>query len=735
MTALVSDQTLVTFRNVAAYFLEVEWNILGEWQKELYKKVIKEIHGILMSRGYSIVNPDVIFKIKKEDGKYFAQDCELKGKENLNDPTKSLPIVTSVFSLSVKQEEDLPFVDHPESETSEQTHPSVTSSHNIKPDILIQFEQEGFGTEPPGSEERGNLTTRVTCEELHEEDNQGCPADPTVEILKMEEVPVIDQLEGEEEDADTKNGLPVVTSVFSLSIKQEEDLPIMDHPESRTSEETHPLTDDGIRNNTKRIRMCDGQQKEELKHKDPSKDSPDLSADCEGGISNTVQTKVKAGAQKSERSKRQERNCNYCSKFVEPGGLKDERHFKSADTWETFTTDSNFVEHHISRLGTEVHDHQGIHKTNPSEYSGAYEKQFKNFESDKCFSQKCGLHQHKINYLGDKVFKCSECDKRFRQKKNLQLHKMDHTGDLLFKCTKYDKCFSQKSNLQRHEVTHMGEKPFKCSECAKSFTRKSSLQWHKMIHTGQKPFQCCECGKCFKRKVELQFHEVTHTGEKPYKCSECGKSFNRRSSLQRHKTVHMGHKPFKCECGKCFKRKVELQLHEVTHMGEKPFKCSECVKSFNRKSSLQRHTMIHKGDKPFQCTECDKCFFQKSKLQMHRMIHTGEKPYKCSECAKSFNRKSSLQRHKMVHIGHKLFKCECGKYFKSKAEQQFHEVTHRGDKLFKCSECAKRFTWKSSLQRHKMIHMGHKKFKCPEREAELQLHEVSHMGRQAIEMY
>ncbi|XP_030054307.1 zinc finger protein 398-like [Microcaecilia unicolor] len=212
MSALLSDQALVTFKDVAAYFLEVEWNILGDWKKELYKKVIKEIHDILMSRGYSIVNPDVIFKIIKEDEKYFPQPFEWERKENLTDSTNSLPIVTSVFSLSVKQEEHLPFMDHPESEMSEQTRPSVTSSHIVKPDILIRFEEEGFGTEPPGSEERGNLTTRGTCKELHE----------TV--------------------------LPVVTSTFSSSIKQEQDLPFIDHPELETSEQTlSPLTDDGFR--------------------------------------------------------------------------------------------------------------------------------------------------------------------------------------------------------------------------------------------------------------------------------------------------------------------------------------------------------------------------------------------------------------------------------------------------------------------------------------------------------
>ncbi|XP_030055103.1 zinc finger protein 398-like [Microcaecilia unicolor] len=130
-----SNEALVTFKDVAAYFLEVDWDLLGERQKELYKKVIKEIHDILTSRGYSIVNPDVIFKIKKEDEKYFIQQFQREGNENPNDSTNDLPVVTSVFSMSIKQEEDLPLMENPESEMSEQTLPSITGhSHQMDSD-------------------------------------------------------------------------------------------------------------------------------------------------------------------------------------------------------------------------------------------------------------------------------------------------------------------------------------------------------------------------------------------------------------------------------------------------------------------------------------------------------------------------------------------------------------------------------------------------------------------------
>ncbi|XP_030054729.1 LOW QUALITY PROTEIN: zinc finger protein 2-like [Microcaecilia unicolor] len=120
----------VTFSDVAAYFREMEWDILEKWQKELYKKVIKEIHSFLLSQGYSILNPDVIFKIKREDEKYLTQRYEWERKESINDPSISFP--------------------------------------DVKPDILIRFRQEEFRTEPQASEERGNMPITGTCEALRE---------------------------------------------------------------------------------------------------------------------------------------------------------------------------------------------------------------------------------------------------------------------------------------------------------------------------------------------------------------------------------------------------------------------------------------------------------------------------------------------------------------------------------------------------------------------------------------
>nr|XP_033791997.1 zinc finger protein 182-like [Geotrypetes seraphini] len=469
MSTMFSDQALVTFSDVAAYFWEVEWDILGEWQKELYKKVIKEIHSFLIAQGYSILNPDVIFKIKKEDEKYLTHYCESEEKENMNDPTMNLPIVTSVFSLSIKQEEDLPFMDHPESETSELINLPVTGSPNVKPEILIRFKEEGFSIELQESEERRNLPNMGTCEELYE-------------------------------------------------------------------------TDDGFRNNSKKMRLCGGQQKEEWKHEEPSKDRPDLSADYEGSSSSISLPKEREITPKEERSNTLESNSSCYPRFLQAQGLKEvERPFKSADTREIFTTDFNFVEQHLSWLKNEVH-YSDICQTNTFGDAASQDKLLKYSECDKCFGHEGKMQQQKMHHAGNcprlKPFKCSECDKCFSRRAKLQQHIMTHTGHKPYKCPECDKYFRWKQSLQRHEITHTREKPFICPQCDKCFNQKGNLQRHKMTHTGVKPFQCFECGKCFSQKSKMQQHTMTHTGLKPFKCFECNKCFSQKSKLQRHKLIH-----------------------------------------------------------------------------------------------------------------------------------------------------------------------------------------------------
>ncbi|CAN2388184.1 hypothetical protein PRIEUP_LOCUS14910 [Pristimantis euphronides] len=65
-TSKMAVQGPITFQDVVASFAEEQWMYLEDWQKEIYKTVIKEIHEAIMSLGYTIINPNIVFSIKKQ---------------------------------------------------------------------------------------------------------------------------------------------------------------------------------------------------------------------------------------------------------------------------------------------------------------------------------------------------------------------------------------------------------------------------------------------------------------------------------------------------------------------------------------------------------------------------------------------------------------------------------------------------------------------------------------------
>ncbi|XP_078504830.1 zinc finger protein 773-like isoform X5 [Lissotriton helveticus] len=154
-----SHKAQVTLHDVAAYFSEEEWKLLQEWQKELYKNVMNEIHQALISLGPLIASSVYSLRVKgKEDLCHVdkrdndrshranpftsaatevisvvIKDEEVEDQEdvatrkNMTSSTAPDPVITSVFSLNEKPRDEMNFHEEPEPE-----------EENIGNDLMVE---------------------------------------------------------------------------------------------------------------------------------------------------------------------------------------------------------------------------------------------------------------------------------------------------------------------------------------------------------------------------------------------------------------------------------------------------------------------------------------------------------------------------------------------------------------------------------------------------------------------
>ncbi|XP_069098980.1 zinc finger protein 34-like isoform X2 [Pleurodeles waltl] len=509
-------QAPVTFHDVAAYFSEEEWKAMYQWQKELYKNVMKEVHQALFSLGHQIVNPNVFLRISKSKKACFRDP---EKSINLKDPSmpRGSPIQPDIL-FRIKQEEKLFCRDWYWAEEPGTNNGLLKDDSISHSDVSLREQREDRinrkDRRQPGRRER-NDDLRVGQQQLAGEfpflfgtslrnkgeskaglmDHPGaeraetitCPNSGVSVIIKKEqETSSVDQ-EGLESQQvlESPSGESEVTAIFSPRVKPEEGSHLKEEPEPK----------DGPAVGT----SMDRERNNEFSFASSEKTTSPCSATSQKGKVNLMRSSDKTDSRRQQWSKNNQKKgkektdlCNTEIRNLSPSIFHQERQQLNVP----IDCGNSLVKTQLIKSQSDAQ-----HNWGPSSFA----------ECGKGFCENIGFIKHQITQAGERSYQCLECDKSF----------------------------NQKVNLIRHQRTHTGERPYHCTECEKSFSHKHHLKGHQRTHTGERPYQCAKCGKSFSWKESLSRHQRTHSGERPYQCTECVQSFSLKEGLIRHQRTHM----------------------------------------------------------------------------------------------------------------------------------------------------------------------------------------------------
>ncbi|KAM6154518.1 zinc finger protein 8 [Erethizon dorsatum] len=212
-----------------------------------------------------------------------------------------------------------------------------------------------------------------------------------------------------------------------------------------------------------------------------------------------------------------------------------ERPYVCKECGKAFSQNSSLVQHERIHTGDKPYKcaecgKSFCHSTHLTVHRRIHtgEKPYACQDCGRAFNQNSSLGRHRRTHTGEKPYACSVCGKAFSRTTCLFLHLRTHTEERPYECNHCGKGFRHSSSLAQHQRKHAGESPFTCRPIFEQTVALARPQWADTLTCtpplsqeeralrSNRPFRCTQCGKCFTQSSHLIRHQITHTrGEEP----------------------------------------------------------------------------------------------------------------------------------------------------------------------------------------------------------------------------